>query len=241
MSGEPPWTTSAPPCSTPAATAVKTPPSPTRQERRVDRPRQVRRLRSRRKMADRNHHHPLPERDGRPHRPVLRDRRMSHANAPLTAEGRRRLVERFRTRPIAHVAAERGLSRATASKWVNRYRQFGDLGLLDRSSTPLRQPAATDGTAIARMERMRREGKGSASRIEFEPAQEGVASSRRTASRVLMQIGLNRRISARSSPAVPARAASAPADAPGHGARTRHLLPRRSMRRSSDPGGRGFP
>jgi hypothetical protein len=31
----------------------------------------------------------------------------------------------FQTRPIAHVAAEMGISRACASKWVNRHRQFG--------------------------------------------------------------------------------------------------------------------
>lgn len=46
---------------------------------------------------------------------------MSHRNAPLSVEGRRRLVERCRTRPIAHVAAEMGISRACASKRVNRY------------------------------------------------------------------------------------------------------------------------
>ena len=34
-----------------------------------------------------------------------------------------RLIERCRTRPIAHVAAAMGISRATASKWVNRYRR----------------------------------------------------------------------------------------------------------------------
>lgn len=35
---------------------------------------------------------------------------MSHANAPLSIEGRRRLVERCKTRPIAHVGggSERG-------------------------------------------------------------------------------------------------------------------------------------
>lgn len=37
---------------------------------------------------------------------------MTHANAPLSLEGRRRLVERCRTRPISHVAAEMGISRA---------------------------------------------------------------------------------------------------------------------------------
>lgn len=102
---------------------------------------------------------------------------MNHANAPLTVEGRRRLVERCRTRPIAHVVAEMGIPRATASKWVTRHEQFGKLGLLDRSSTPLRQPAATASAIVTRIERMRREHKWSASRIEFELALEGVADS----------------------------------------------------------------
>ncbi|MBT2525314.1 helix-turn-helix domain-containing protein [Streptomyces sp. ISL-99] len=61
---------------------------------------------------------------------------MSHRDAPLTVEGRLRLIERCRTRPIAHVAAEMGISRACASKWVNRWRRHGDLGLLDRPSPP---------------------------------------------------------------------------------------------------------
>ncbi|MFI2430067.1 helix-turn-helix domain-containing protein, partial [Streptomyces sp. NPDC018955] len=53
---------------------------------------------------------------------------MTHRNAPLTVEGRRRLIERCHDRPIAHVAAEMGISRQCASKWVNRYRKYGDLG-----------------------------------------------------------------------------------------------------------------
>ncbi|MER6559241.1 leucine zipper domain-containing protein [Streptomyces sp. NPDC001027] len=57
---------------------------------------------------------------------------MSHRNAPLSPEGRRRLIDRCQNRPIAHVAAETGISRACASKWVNRFRRHGDLGLLDR-------------------------------------------------------------------------------------------------------------
>ncbi|WP_217898533.1 helix-turn-helix domain-containing protein [Haloechinothrix alba] len=64
---------------------------------------------------------------------------MLHANAPLSIEGRRRLVGRCQTRPIAHVAAETGISRACASKWVNRWRRHGDAGLLDQS--PHRDPA----------------------------------------------------------------------------------------------------
>lgn len=116
-----------------------------------------------------------------------------HRNAPLTVEGRRRLVERCKTRPIAHVASEMGISRATASKWVNRYKRFGDLGLRDRSSTPLRQPSATDGTVIARIEQMRCDHKWSASRIGFELAQEHFAISRRTITRAFAQLGPNRR------------------------------------------------
>jgi transposase InsO family protein len=86
-----------------------------------------------------------------------------------------------------------GISRATASKWVNRYRRFGDLGLLDRSSTPHRQPTATPRWLIERIETMRRERKWSASRIAFELEQDGTPVSRRTITRLLEQLGLNRR------------------------------------------------
>lgn len=40
---------------------------------------------------------------------------MTRRNAPLNLEGRRRLVQRCQFRPIAHVAAEMGISRACAS------------------------------------------------------------------------------------------------------------------------------
>lgn len=63
----------------------------------------------------------------------------SHRNAPPTVQGRKQLVERRRNCPIAHVAAEMGISSATASKWVNLYREFGEIGFADHTSTPLRQ------------------------------------------------------------------------------------------------------
>ncbi|MCC4907704.1 IS481 family transposase [Microbacterium sp. cx-59] len=118
---------------------------------------------------------------------------MTHRNAPLTPEGRKRLIERCRTRPIAHVAAEMGISRATASKWVNRYKQFGEIGLLDRSSAPARQPTATSGRLIKQIEAMRHGHKWPASRISFELQQTGNTVSRRTVTRVLAQLGLSRR------------------------------------------------
>lgn len=42
--------------------------------------------------------------------------------------------------PAAHVADQLGISRATAYKWVRRYRAEGEDGLRDRSSRPRRSP-----------------------------------------------------------------------------------------------------
>lgn len=42
--------------------------------------------------------------------------------------------------PVAHVAEQLGISRATAYKWVRRYRAEGEAGLFDRSSRPHRSP-----------------------------------------------------------------------------------------------------
>lgn len=116
-----------------------------------------------------------------------------HANAPLSVEGRRRLIQRCRTRPIAHVAAEMGISRQCASKWVNRFRRYGELGLLDRSSAPRRQPTATAAETIVRIEQLRRERKWSARRIAIELTVEGLTVSARTVTRHLARLGLNRR------------------------------------------------
>ena len=43
-------------------------------------------------------------------------------------------------RPISHVAAEAGVSRQRLGEWYRRWRQFGEAGLLDRSSTPISSP-----------------------------------------------------------------------------------------------------
>ena len=83
--------------------------------------------------------------------------------------------------------------RACASKWVNRFRQFGELGLHDRSSVPTRQPTATPAEVITAIEEMRRGRKWSAVRIAFELNARGVVISRRTVSRQLITLGLNRR------------------------------------------------
>ena len=102
---------------------------------------------------------------------------MSHANAPLSVEGRLRLVRRCQDRPIAHIAAEMGLSRACASKWVNRYRAHGEAGLHDRPSTPRRQPTATPPEVVTLIQAWHRHRTWSARRIAFELEHRGTTIS----------------------------------------------------------------
>jgi transposase InsO family protein len=85
-----------------------------------------------------------------------------HRNARLTVHGRRTLVHRVlhHNRPRAHVAAEMGVSRQCASRWVTRYLREGETGLHDRSSRPHRLPTRTaaqvEAQVVARREHQRR-------------------------------------------------------------------------------------
>ncbi|WP_405987340.1 IS481 family transposase [Streptomyces sp. NBC_00872] len=113
---------------------------------------------------------------------------MSHRNARLTVHGRRLLVERVCAgRPVAHVAAEMGISRATAHKWIRRWRAEGDQGLHDRSSRPRTTPHRTPQETEARVCRLRRERKLGPARLG--PAL-GLPAS--TVHRILTRHGLNR-------------------------------------------------
>lgn len=118
---------------------------------------------------------------------------MIHSNAPLSMEGRRRLVERCRTRPIAHVAAERGNSRACAGKWVDRWCSSGEAGLQDRSSVPHHSPTATPDWVVEQIETWRRNHKWPAQRITDELAALGYVINRRTVTRHLTRLGLGKR------------------------------------------------
>ena len=109
---------------------------------------------------------------------------MSHRSAPLSFEGRLRLVQRCQQRPISHVAAEMGISRACASKWVNRWRRHGEFGLHDRPSTPP-QSGRDPAWVIDRIETWRREKKWSANRITHELAELDFRINRRTVTRNL--------------------------------------------------------
>ena len=70
---------------------------------------------------------------------------MPHANARLTVYGRQLLVDRILIagRKPAHVAAEFGVSRQCAYRWVHRYLAEGPAGLVDRSSRPHHCPRRT--------------------------------------------------------------------------------------------------
>ncbi|MFF7183625.1 IS481 family transposase [Streptomyces sp. NPDC008121] len=91
---------------------------------------------------------------------------MSHRNARLTVHGRRLLVDRVRSgRPVAHVAAEMGISRPTAHKWLRRWHCEGESGLIDRSSRPHRTPHRTTAATEARICRLRQDRKLGPARI----------------------------------------------------------------------------
>ena len=116
-----------------------------------------------------------------------------HPNAPLTPEGRLRLVERCQHRPIAHIAAEAGVSRQCLSKWVQRYRHEGEGGLIDRASTPCRNPTTLHPDLVAEIEHLRRARKWSARLIAVELTDRGHPVSTATVGRWLVRLGLNRR------------------------------------------------
>ena len=69
---------------------------------------------------------------------------MSQVKPQLSVYGRWLLVQRVMSgRPVAHVAAELGVSRATGYKWWHRWRTEGIAGLENRSSRPTSSPSRT--------------------------------------------------------------------------------------------------
>jgi len=85
---------------------------------------------------------------------------VSHAKPRLSTFSRLLLVQRVLSgRPVAHVAKEMGVSRATAHKWLRRFREEGPDGLQDRSSrphhTPHRLPAAVERRVLAERAKQR--------------------------------------------------------------------------------------
>ena len=78
---------------------------------------------------------------------------MLHRTAKLTPFGRRLLVDRVLIDgwPAATAAEMLGVSRATAYKWLRRYRTEGQTGLEDRSARPHHRPRALPEREVRRI------------------------------------------------------------------------------------------
>jgi transposase InsO family protein len=118
---------------------------------------------------------------------------MPHASAKLTVFGRQLLVTRVLGEgwPVAHVADQLGISRATGYKWVRRYRAEGRTGLLDRSSRPKRSPRRLSEAAEAEILAVR-------ANTRYGPDRLGPILGRphSTVHRVLVRRGFNRLLDA---------------------------------------------
>jgi transposase len=81
-----------------------------------------------------------------------------HPNAKLTPKTRRLLVRRVLDEgwPVARAARAAGVSRQTAHKWLNRFREGGEESLEDRSCRPKNLPGATPRRVVRRMVQLRR-------------------------------------------------------------------------------------
>jgi transposase InsO family protein len=118
---------------------------------------------------------------------------MAHASAKLTVFGRQLLITRVLGEgwPVAHVAEQLGISRATGYKWVRRYRAEGRTGLFDRSSRPKRSPRRLSEAAEAEILAVR-------SSTRYGPDRLGplLGRPRSTVHRVLVRRGFNRLLDA---------------------------------------------
>ncbi|HSJ34854.1 MAG TPA: IS481 family transposase [Acidimicrobiia bacterium] len=115
--------------------------------------------------------------------------RSQHPNAPLTPEGRRRMVECVLDRGWSvEATAERfQVDAKTVRKWRARFLAEGDDGLLDRSSRPHSSPNRTPRQLRRRVVRLRHKRRWGADRIGFEV---GLAAS--TVPTILNQANMGR-------------------------------------------------
>ncbi len=94
---------------------------------------------------------------------------MAHRNAKLNCNGRLLLLERVASGWTQSQAADAGgISRATASKWVKRFREEGIAGLEDRSSRPQHSPRALASDVVDAICQLRRELGAGPHRLSYE-------------------------------------------------------------------------
>jgi transposase InsO family protein len=111
-----------------------------------------------------------------------------HGNAPLTPQGRLRLVQRIEAGwTVAAVAESMNISRQCAHKWWSRYQAEGVDGLRDRSSRPRSCPHQTPVRVERRIVALRQSRKLGPARLA---GIVGVPAS--TVHRVLVRHGVNR-------------------------------------------------
>ncbi len=112
-----------------------------------------------------------------------------HPNAPLTPEGRRRMVRCVIDREwTVEAAADRfQVDAKTVRKWRDRYLAEGEAGLRDRSSRPVRSPNRTPRQMRRKVCRIRRKRRWGTDHIAHEV---GLAAS--TVQNILNQAGLGR-------------------------------------------------
>jgi transposase InsO family protein len=121
-----------------------------------------------------------------------------HHHARLTVSGREHLAKSVVEcrLGLGEAAAEHRISRQTAAKWVQRYRERGREGLCDRSSRPQRLRNAASPELVAHVDALRRE-RWTGLRIA---QQTGL--SRATVSRILRRLKLSRMRDLESKPAI---------------------------------------
>ena len=112
-----------------------------------------------------------------------------HPNAPLTPEGRRRMVACVLDRcwSVAATAERFQVDAKTVRKWRDRFLAEGDAGLWDRSSRPRRSPNRTPEAQRRRVLQLRRKRRWGAAHIGFEV---GLAAS--TVQAILNASGVGR-------------------------------------------------
>src|SRR4051794_8968838 len=112
-----------------------------------------------------------------------------HANAPLSAKGRQRVVERVLDEgwSVAAAAEAAGVTERSVYRWLARWRAEGPIGLLDRRSVPKRIPHKTPADRVAAICALRQR------RLTAAEIAEALRMALSTVSAVLLREGLGKR------------------------------------------------